>query len=155
MFDVRQQRPARRCVRSAATAAAHASGLPPKVVPCEPGVKAAATRSVVQQRADRHPAAERLRERHHVGDGVRLLVGEERTGAADAGLDLVEDQQEVRAGRPSVAQAAQVARMRARTTPPSPWIGSTMMATVSGAIAASIAARSSKGTSRTPGSSGK
>ena len=120
-------------VRSAATAAAQASGLPPKVVPCAPGVKAAATRSVAQQRTDRHAAAERLRERHDVGHDARLLVGEERPGAAHAGLDLVEDQQEV-APVGERAQAAQVAR-RGTTTPPSPWMGSTMIAIVSGAIA--------------------
>jgi len=39
-------------------------------------------------------------------------------------------------------------------TPASPWMGSTSTATVSGVIAASIAARSPKGTQRKPGVNG-
>ena len=64
-----------------------------------------------RDRADRDAAAEALRERHHVGRDVVVLVAEPPAGAADAGLHLVEDQD--RAG--VVAQPAQpgeVARRR-------------------------------------------
>ena len=43
--------------------------------------------------ADGHAAAEALGEGDGVGDDTRLLEGEPRPGAADAGLDLVEDEQ--------------------------------------------------------------
>ena len=47
-----------------------------------------------QHRADRHVAAgQRLGEQHHVGLDVPVLAGEEFSGAADAGLDLVDDEQ--------------------------------------------------------------
>ena len=46
-----------------------------------------------EERADREPVREALRERDGVGPHAELLPGEERAGAADAGLHLVEDQQ--------------------------------------------------------------
>ena len=46
-----------------------------------------------EQRADRQPVREPLRERHRVGPDAELLPREERAGAADAGLHLVEDEQ--------------------------------------------------------------
>ena len=45
------------------------------------------------QRGQRHAAAEPLAERQDVGLHARVLVRAEAAGAADAGLDLVEDQQ--------------------------------------------------------------
>ena len=48
----------------------------------------------VSTRADRHMAAgQRLGEQHHVGLDVPVLDREEVAGAADAGLDLVGDEQ--------------------------------------------------------------
>ena len=47
-----------------------------------------------QHRADRHMAArQRLRQQHHVGFDVPVLDREEFSGAADAGLDFVRDEQ--------------------------------------------------------------
>ena len=103
---------------STASAAAHASGLPPNVDACgtaPPGC-ARETRGrllAARDRADRHAAAEALGERHHVGRDVVVLVTEPRAGAADAGLHLVEDQD--RAGVVAQpAQAGEVARRRRR-----------------------------------------
>ena len=51
---------------------------------------------VRDQRAERDAAAEPLAERHDVGRDAGMLEAEEFSGAADAGLDLVEDQQRCR-----------------------------------------------------------
>ena len=52
-----------------------------------------------EQRGERHAAADALAERHDVGRDAGMLVVEELPGAADAGLDLVEDQEQaVRVG---------------------------------------------------------
>ena len=47
-----------------------------------------------QQRRQRHAAADALAERHDVGLDPGMLVVEQLSGAAHAGLDLVEDQQQ-------------------------------------------------------------
>ena len=53
-------------------------------------------RAVGEDARDRIEAArERLAERHHVGADAVVLVGEERAGAAETGLDLVGDEQRV------------------------------------------------------------
>ena len=78
-----------------APATAHASGLPPYVVPCTPTVNALATSFGREQRADREAAAQALRARQDVGHDALLHVREERAGAAHAALDLVEDQERV------------------------------------------------------------
>jgi hypothetical protein len=44
--------------------------------------------------AEREAAADALGDRHDVGRDARPFMGEELAGAADAGLDLVEDQQQ-------------------------------------------------------------
>jgi hypothetical protein len=44
--------------------------------------------------ADRKAAAERLRQRHHVGRDAEAPVGKQLAGAAHAGLHLVENQQQ-------------------------------------------------------------
>ena len=49
--------------------------------------------------ADGHAAAEALGERHRVGHDARPLVGEPVARAADAGLDLVDDEQRAVSGR--------------------------------------------------------
>ena len=52
-----------------------------------------------QERGERDARAQPFAERHDVGIDPRVLVAEEPPGAADAGLDLVEDQQHVVAAR--------------------------------------------------------
>ena len=47
-----------------------------------------------QQRRQRHAAADTLAERHDVGLDLRVLVVEQLSGPAHAGLDFVEDQQQ-------------------------------------------------------------
>ena len=81
-------------VSRTASPAAQATGLPPKVVPCWPGCSSSAAAAEGDGGAERQAAAEALGE----GDDVRhdALVGlvlEPVPGAADAGLDLVEDEQ--------------------------------------------------------------
>ena len=69
--------------------------------------------------ADRHPVAERLGAGDHVGPHRRLLVGPERAGPPDPGLDLVEDQQrpDLVAGLPRREQRLVGGRPDARTRP--------------------------------------
>ena len=83
-------------VSRTASAAAQATGLPPKVEPWSPGDERGAGLAEPDAGADRQPAAEALGERHHVGRDALGLVGEPRAGPADAGLDLVEHQQGAR-----------------------------------------------------------
>ena len=88
--------------------------------------------------AHREAAANALGDRHDVGCDARPFMGEELAGAADAALDLVENQQQPVAHRRSRA----VLRMRDGGTgrkPPSPWTGSIRMPAVSGPMAASSA----------------
>ena len=92
--DVGQDVAGSRCACSVARAAAVATGFPPKVVPCWPAVSSAEiVRAEGDQRADREAAAQALGEGHGVRDDSGILAGEPFAGAADAGLDLVEDQQ--------------------------------------------------------------
>ena len=86
-------------VRCTASAAAAATGLPPKVVPWLPGWSRSAASPVAMQAPIGKPPARPLATVtmsagavHRVGDGG-VLVGEPGAGAADAGLDLVEPQQ--------------------------------------------------------------
>ena len=78
---------------SVASAAAQASGLPPKVEPWLPGLKSSRRRPGREARADRHAVAESLGERHHVGHDARVLEREPLAGAAHAALHLVEHEQ--------------------------------------------------------------
>ena len=103
IFCTCSKKPGFSMTSSTALAAAIASGLPPKVEPCEPGVMPDAASAVARHGADREAAAERLGQRHDVGRHAEALVGEEIAGAAHAGLHLVEDQQ----------QAVLVAELRA------------------------------------------
>ena len=75
-------------------ATAHASGLPPNVEPCEPGSSMSITSRARDHRGDGHDATtERLPEQHHVGDDVVVVAGQRSARAAEAGLDLVGDEQ--------------------------------------------------------------
>ena len=76
-----------------AHAAAHATGLPPKVDAWSPGAKPVGARVGDEQRADRQPVREPLRERDGVRPDAVGLPGEEGAATPDAGLHLVEDQQ--------------------------------------------------------------
>ena len=79
---------------STALPTAMASGLPPKVEPWVPARHALGRLGGGQAGAEREAAADALGERHDVGRDARPLIGEELAGAADAGLHLVEDQQQ-------------------------------------------------------------
>ena len=100
------------------------------------------------QSRQRHAAAQPLGQGHDVGRRPGMFEPEQMPGASDPGLDLVEDQQQprsrVRARRPR--RNASVAS----NTPASPWIGSSITATVRGVMAASTAARSFSGTFTKP-----
>ncbi len=82
-------------------------------------------------------AAQSLGNRHDIGRDAGPLVCEQLARAAHAGLDFVEHQQQTVLVA-EVAQASEALGWTVRT-PPSPWIGSIMMAAVSGPIAASTA----------------
>ena len=47
-----------------------------------------------EQGGQRHAAADALAEGHDVGNDRRMFIGEQLAGAAHAGLDLVDDEQE-------------------------------------------------------------
>ena len=110
-----------------------------------PGVMPVAASSVARQAPIGKPPPMPLAIAMMSGVTPDQLIGEELAGAADAGLDLVEDQQQAvlvaerRAGRAGIAAAPSAA-------PPSPWIGSIMIAAVSGVIAAFSASWSPNGT---------
>ena len=78
---------------STAFAAAHTSGVPPKVVRAgREHVRAAFRR---QHRADRHTAAQPLGHGDDVRADAVLLEAEQAARAADAGLHLVDDEQDI------------------------------------------------------------
>ena len=89
---------------STALAAADASGLPPKVVPCEPGWKSSAVGFGNPDRANREAGSETFGH----ADGVRcdacLFEREEVSAPSDATLYFVEHQQ----GAPLRAQCPQL-----------------------------------------------
>ena len=76
----------------AASEAAQASGLPPKVEPCSLGGQFAHARAD-QHGAHRQAAGDGFGQAKQVGLQGVVLVGEHLAGAAKAGLDFVEDQQ--------------------------------------------------------------
>jgi hypothetical protein len=105
-----------------------------------------------QQGADRHPAAQALAERHDVGPDAGMAVAPQLAGAADAGLHLVEHEQQAA----FVAQARSARRNSgsASMTPASPWIVSSITATVCGPISASTAGDVVQARFRKPGTCG-
>ena len=138
-----QARPAARWSRkpgasttsSTALPTAMASGLPPKVVPCVPTRHALGGLAVARQAPSGKPPPMPLAIAMMSGVTPGPLVGEELAGAADAGLHLVEDQQQAVLVAELRASAQAAARRNGRM-PPSPWIGSIRIAPVSGPIAA-------------------
>ena len=106
-----------------------------------------------EHRADRDAAAEPLGQRRDIRSDRRLLEGEERAGAPDPGLDLVEDQE--RAGR--IGQRLGQPQGTHRSSgwmPDSPWIGSSRIAAVRSVTAARSASTSLIGTWRKPSGRG-
>ena len=88
-------RPARSISASTASAAAVASGLPPKVVPCWPAVKRSlGRRRSVTSAPIGHSPADALGDGDASGSDRRACWNANHVaGAPGAGLDLVEDQQ--------------------------------------------------------------
>ena len=74
-------------------AVAHASGPPPKVVPCKPGETFWATASEVKYRAERKTSGKRFGYYHDVGLRGKFLIGKVSARAAQAALNFVGDQQ--------------------------------------------------------------
>ena len=98
---------------STALATAQASGLPPKVEPCVPAIMPGRGARGGEAGADREAAAQPLGDGGDVRAHARLLAGEQRAGAAHAGLDLVEHQQQA----VLVAEGAQVLQALRRHRP--------------------------------------
>ena len=94
-------------------------------------------------------AGQRLADQGQVGLDALVLLGEQLAGAAEPGLDLVEDQHDVVRGA-ELADPREIAG-GGMMTPASPWIGSTRKATVLGVIAASSAVGVAEGDDREAG----
>ena len=79
-------------------------------------------------RGERHTAGDALGRRHEVGDDALVVAGEPVAAAAEAGLHLVGDEEDVVVPAP-LRQGREEAR-GGTMKPPSPWIGSMMTAAV-------------------------
>ena len=77
---------------SVASAAAHGTGPPPKVLPRSPSVSESPTSGVATTAPIGRPGGEPLGEGQRVGHHAERLGGGERAAPPDAALDLVEDQ---------------------------------------------------------------
>ena len=88
------RKPSASTTSSTALPTAMASGLPPKVVPWMPVRHAVGGSRGGEARAHREAAADALGDRRDVGRDARPFMREELAGAADAALDLVEDQEQ-------------------------------------------------------------
>ena len=86
-----------------ASAAAQATGLPPNVEPWPPGAQSM-TLGPGDDAGQRQPAGQALADAHDVGLDALVLARPHRAGAADAGLHLVDHEQDA----VLVAQRAQV-----------------------------------------------
>ncbi len=133
-------------ISTTASPTAQASGLPPKVEPCSPGRSTPSTSRFADDRGDRDDAAaERLAEQVHVGHDALVVARERLAGAAEAGLDLVGDEQHVVRGA-DLADRRQVAGAAGRRRRPRPGSARAARPTVVSSIAASIASASPNGT---------
>ena len=111
-----------------ASAAAHATGLPPNVLECAPtGQSITSSRAIVTPIGS--PDAMPFRRDDDVGLHAGVLDRKHLSGAADARLHFVDNQQHaVRGGD----RGKPLKKSRGGTTyPPSPWIGSTTIAATS------------------------
>ncbi len=98
-----------------------------------------------EARAHREATTDALGDRYDIRCDSRPFVGEELAVAPDAAIGP----RPGRRGIPFASQSSRNLRMRDGATgrkPPSPWTGSIRMPAVSGPIAGSSAAQSSKGT---------
>ena len=95
--------------------------LPRKVPLCSAGFQMSCSRLDQQRRERQAEARERLRQRDDVRLDAHLLEREEGAGAADAGLDVVDDQQRaVLLGEPGDALAPIPSRRRSARPRPAP-----------------------------------
>ena len=94
IFCACSKKPGSSMTSSTALAAATASGLPPKVEPCEPGVMPDAASAVARQAPIGKPPPSAFASDMTSGVTPRRLIGEQIAGAAHAGLHLVEHQQQ-------------------------------------------------------------
>ena len=94
---------------SVALAAAQATGLPPNVEPWPPGSQSI-TLGPGDDAGERQAAGEALADAHDVGLDAVVLARPHRAGAPDAGLHLVDDEQDA----VRVAQRAQVGQPAGR-----------------------------------------
>ena len=140
-------------VSSTASAAAQATGFPPKVLPWSPGLSSSAAAPMPMQAPIGSPPAKPLGQGDHVRPDALGPAGEPGPGPADPALDLVDDQQRA-GGVTDLAGRRQIARPAATTTPASPMIGSRKTAAVSDVTASRRASTSPNGTNVTSGSSG-
>ena len=86
-------RPSSSMVRITASAAAHATGLPPNVVPCWPGSSRSPAAPRPMQAPIGMPPPRPLASGDHVRDDAAGLRARTTAGAADPGLHLVEPEQ--------------------------------------------------------------
>ncbi len=120
---------------------AMASGLPPKVVPWTPATRPRAASAVARQAATGKPPPRPLAEVRMSGAMPDKLIGEQLACAPDAGLHLVEDQQQAMPVA-DLAQAPQEGRARRGARRPRPGSARSGSPPSPASIAASTAARS-------------
>ena len=143
--ETRSRKPGASRMSSVASPIAMASALPPKVVPCTPTRQPARGVGGGEAGADiGKPPPMPLADGQDVRPDAAVLIGEEAARAPDARSAPRRRSAAGRGGRRSRAGPGGT-RARSSCTPPSPWIGSIMIAAVSGPIAASTAARSPAG----------